>query len=65
MKKIAVVTVNFNTAKDTTTFLHSLKHVKSPEIDLSTVVAAPLTADWDLKPVPCLGLVSKAIHFHK
>jgi GT2 family glycosyltransferase len=38
MKKLAVVTVNYNTAEDTTAFLHSLKHVKTPEIELSTIV---------------------------
>lgn len=38
MKKLAVVTVNYNTAQDTTNFLHSLKHVKAPEIKLETII---------------------------
>jgi GT2 family glycosyltransferase len=38
MKKIAVVTVNYNTAEDTTAFLHSLKHVKRSDLDLETIV---------------------------
>jgi len=38
MQKIAVVTVNYNTADDTTAFLHSLKQVKIPDIELSTIV---------------------------
>ena len=38
MKKIAVVTVNYNTADDTTAFLHSLKHVKTPDLEIETIV---------------------------
>jgi GT2 family glycosyltransferase len=38
MKKICVVTVNYNTAEDTTTFLHSLKHLKSPDFEIEAVV---------------------------
>jgi GT2 family glycosyltransferase len=38
MKKVCVVTVNYNTAEDTNAFLQSLKHVKSPDIELSTIV---------------------------
>lgn len=38
MKKVAVVTVTFNTAPDTTNFLHSLKQVKTPEITLDIII---------------------------
>jgi len=38
MKKVTIVTVNFNTAEDTTTFLHSLKKVKTPGFTLETIV---------------------------
>ncbi len=38
MKKIAVVTVNFNTADDTTTFLNSLKYVKISDFILETII---------------------------
>jgi len=38
MKKVIVVTVNFNTAEDTTAFLQSLKQVKTSDIELSTIV---------------------------
>jgi GT2 family glycosyltransferase len=38
MKKVAVVTVNFNTEEDTITFLRSLKKVKTPDFALETIV---------------------------
>ena len=38
MKKIAVVTVNFNTAEDTIALLHSLKHVKTPDFTLDIII---------------------------
>lgn len=38
MKHVAVVTVNYNTAEDTTAFLESLKKVKTPDMKLSTIV---------------------------
>jgi GT2 family glycosyltransferase len=38
MKKVGVVTVNYNTSVDTTKFLQSLKHVKTPDITLDTIV---------------------------
>jgi GT2 family glycosyltransferase len=38
MKKLAVVTVNFNTAQDTTNFLHSLRHAKTPDFTLDTII---------------------------
>src|SRR6266567_1285151 len=38
MKQVGVVTVSYNTAKDTTAFLHSLKHVKTPDFELATIV---------------------------
>lgn len=38
MKKVCVVTVNYNTADDTTKFLHSLKQVKTPDFELETIV---------------------------
>src|SRR6266568_2403759 len=38
MKKVGIVTVNYNIAKDTTDFLHSLKHVKTPDFTLETIV---------------------------
>jgi GT2 family glycosyltransferase len=38
MKKVAVVTVNFNTEQDTLDFLKSLKHVKTPDISLDIII---------------------------
>ncbi|HSA84329.1 MAG TPA: glycosyltransferase family 2 protein, partial [Patescibacteria group bacterium] len=38
MKKLAIVTVNYNTEDDTRTFLASLKHVKTFGIRLQTIV---------------------------
>ena len=38
MKKLSVVTVNYNTAQDTTKFLHSLKHVKTHDFEITTIV---------------------------
>jgi len=38
MKKVAVVTVNFNTEQDTIDFLKSLQHVKTPDISLDIVI---------------------------
>lgn len=38
MKKIAVVTVNFNTAEDTITFLTSLKKVKKADFTIETII---------------------------
>ena len=38
MKKVVVVTVNFNTEEDTTTFLHSLKKVKTPDFSLDIII---------------------------
>lgn len=38
MKTVYVVTVNYNTAEDTTTFLHSLKRVKTPDFEIITIV---------------------------
>jgi GT2 family glycosyltransferase len=38
MKKVAAVTVNYNTAKDTITFLHSLNKAKTPDIILDTII---------------------------
>lgn len=38
MKKVCVVTVNYNTADDTTKFLHSLKQVRTPDFELETIV---------------------------
>lgn len=38
MKKVCVVTVNYNTDDDTSAFLHSLKHVKTPDFELETIV---------------------------
>jgi hypothetical protein len=38
MKKIAVVTVNYNTEKDTLNLLHSLEKVNKPNIQLTTII---------------------------
>src|SRR5258708_38232286 len=38
MKKVTVVTVSYNTAEDTTSFLQSLKHVKTSTFTLDTIV---------------------------
>src|SRR5579872_1435281 len=38
MKKVSVVTVTYNTAGDTTAFLHSLKHVKKDDFEIATIV---------------------------
>lgn len=38
MKKVAVVTVNYNTADDTIALLQSLKHVKTPDITLDIII---------------------------
>jgi GT2 family glycosyltransferase len=38
MKKIAIITVNYNTSEDTIEMLHSLKHVKTPDIALTIIV---------------------------
>jgi len=38
MKKVAVVTVNFNTDEDTIAFLHSLKKVKTPDFSLDVII---------------------------
>lgn len=38
MKKVAVVTVNYNTNEDTISFLHSLEKVRTPDIMLETIV---------------------------
>lgn len=38
MKKVAVVTVNFDTAEDTINFLKSLKNVKTPDFSLETII---------------------------
>ncbi len=38
MKKVSVVTVNYNTAPDTIDFLKSLQHVKKPDISLDTII---------------------------
>ena len=38
MKKVAVVTVNYNTEKETRTFLKSLEKVKTPEVFLEIIV---------------------------
>jgi GT2 family glycosyltransferase len=38
MKKVGVVTVNYDTEKDTTDFLHSLNHIKTPDFTLETIV---------------------------
>ena len=38
MKKIAVVTVNFDTEKDTISFLHSLKEIKAPDFSLEIII---------------------------
>jgi GT2 family glycosyltransferase len=38
MKKVAIVTVNFNTSDDTITLLHSLKHVKTEDFTLETII---------------------------
>lgn len=38
MKHVAVITVNYNTADDTTAFLSSIKNVKTPHMKLSVIV---------------------------
>lgn len=38
MKKVAVVTVNYNTAEDTTTFLHSIEKINKPNFILDIIV---------------------------
>ncbi|MBA3723914.1 MAG: glycosyltransferase family 2 protein [Candidatus Levybacteria bacterium] len=38
MKKIAVVSVNYNTARDTTDLLHSLTKVNTPNIELDIII---------------------------
>lgn len=38
MKKVGIVTVNYNTADDTNTFLHSLKHIKTPDISIDIII---------------------------
>jgi len=38
MKTMYVVTVTYNTAEDTTAFLHSLKRVKTPDFEIATIV---------------------------
>lgn len=38
MKKVAVVTVNYNTEEDTKRFLASLKQIKTPDLDVTIIV---------------------------
>ena len=38
MKKVAIVTLTFNTAEDTIIFLQSLKHTKIPDVSLDIIV---------------------------
>ena len=38
MKKVAIVTVNFNTADDTTAFLKSIEHIDKQDLELDIIV---------------------------